>query len=341
MTMQPLENVTLGAGGRRFAARRGRRRRRPRGRAGGAEGARAALRSRTPCPASCGAAPARASPTSEPDRKAAEGRGDAALDQNLAVPPAWRRCGCRRSGTGICSPRGATPRAGSSIAITRAGGLARRGEVRPDAGVQPGAPRIGRPSRTSWAGRGSASARSLCTVVRLLETTLIRVGNDEYAKAAELRPDHAARPALQGRGGEAPLRLSRQGRQAPRGDAQEPAARPSCCAGCRTSQGRSCSSTSTRRGSRSRRSADVNAFLREVAGGEFTAKDFRTWSATVLAAWALKEFEAVDSQAAAKRNITQAIERVAGGSATRRRSAGRLSRSRSWAPISRAAWSRA
>ena len=91
-----------------------------------------------------------------------------------------------------------------------------------------------------------------------------------------------------------------------------------------------------------RRSADVNAFLREVAGGEFTAKDFRTWSATVLAAWALKEFEAVDSQAAAKRGITQAIERVAGGSATRRRSAGRAtSIPRSWAPISRAAWSRA
>ena len=59
-------------------------------------------------------------------------------------------------------------------------------------------------------------------------------------------------------------------------------------------------------------SADVNDYLREIAGGDFTAKDFRTWAATVLAAWALNEFEGFDSQAAAKRNVTQAIERVAG-----------------------------
>jgi DNA topoisomerase-1 len=44
---------------------------------------------------------------------------------------------------------------------------------------------------------------------------------------------------------------------------------------------------------------------------DFTAKDFRTWAGTVLAARTLQEFEDFDSQAAAKRNITQAIERVA------------------------------
>jgi DNA topoisomerase-1 len=58
-------------------------------------------------------------------------------------------------------------------------------------------------------------------------------------------------------------------------------------------------------------SADVNNYLREVGGEEFTAKDFRTWAATALAAQALQEFEDFDSQAAAKRNITKAIERVA------------------------------
>ena len=57
---------------------------------------------------------------------------------------------------------------------------------------------------------------------------------------------------------------------------------------------------------------EVNEYLREIAGDDFTAKDFRTWSATVLAAWALSEFESFDPQAAAKRNVTQAIERVAG-----------------------------
>ena len=58
-------------------------------------------------------------------------------------------------------------------------------------------------------------------------------------------------------------------------------------------------------------SADVNAYLQEIAGEPFTAKDFRTWAGTVLASLALSEFEAFDSQAAAKRNVTRAIESVA------------------------------
>ena len=58
-------------------------------------------------------------------------------------------------------------------------------------------------------------------------------------------------------------------------------------------------------------SADVNDYLREITGQDFTAKDFRTWSGTVLAAWALKEFEAVDSEAQAKRNVLRAVEEVA------------------------------
>src|SRR5262249_15820901 len=49
----------------------------------------------------------------------------------------------------------------------------------------------------------------------------------------------------------------------------------------------------------------------EITGQDFTAKDFRTWAGTVLAATALKEFEAVDSQARRKKNIAQAVESVA------------------------------
>ena len=58
-------------------------------------------------------------------------------------------------------------------------------------------------------------------------------------------------------------------------------------------------------------SADVNAYLREASGEDITAKDFRTWAGTVLAAMALREFEAVDSQAGMKKNVKAAIERVA------------------------------
>jgi DNA topoisomerase-1 len=51
--------------------------------------------------------------------------------------------------------------------------------------------------------------------------------------------------------------------------------------------------------------------LREITGEDFTAKDFRTWSGTILAAMALQEFQKFDSQAQAKKNIVQAIESVA------------------------------
>jgi DNA topoisomerase I len=58
-------------------------------------------------------------------------------------------------------------------------------------------------------------------------------------------------------------------------------------------------------------SEDVNAYLRDAMGAEFTAKDFRTWAGTVLAATALQELEQVDSGGARKRNVTRAIESVA------------------------------
>jgi DNA topoisomerase-1 len=58
-------------------------------------------------------------------------------------------------------------------------------------------------------------------------------------------------------------------------------------------------------------SVDVNDYLRRITGKEISARDFRTWAGTWLAAQALKELEDFDSKARAKRNTTQAIERVA------------------------------
>jgi DNA topoisomerase-1 len=55
----------------------------------------------------------------------------------------------------------------------------------------------------------------------------------------------------------------------------------------------------------------VNAYLREISGQDFTAKDFRTWAGTVLAAMALREFEKFDTKAQAKKNVVSAIEAVA------------------------------
>jgi DNA topoisomerase I len=58
-------------------------------------------------------------------------------------------------------------------------------------------------------------------------------------------------------------------------------------------------------------SSDVNDYLRQITGMDITAKDFRTWTGTVLAAMALAEFESFDSQVRANKNVKGAIEQVA------------------------------
>ncbi len=58
-------------------------------------------------------------------------------------------------------------------------------------------------------------------------------------------------------------------------------------------------------------SDDVNDYLREVTGQAFTAKDFRTWAGTVLAASALREVAGFESEAEAKRKVAAAIDQVA------------------------------
>ena len=58
-------------------------------------------------------------------------------------------------------------------------------------------------------------------------------------------------------------------------------------------------------------SDDVNGYLREVSGMEFTAKDFRTWSGTMLAARVLQDLQKGDSENRTKKNVVKAIEHVA------------------------------
>jgi DNA topoisomerase-1 len=159
---------------------------------------------------------------------------------------------------------------------------------------------------------GLGRRKVLAAVVRLLETSLIRVGNDEYAKANQtfglttMRDRHFSNEGAE-------LRFTFRGKSR---KPQRVTLRDRRLAGLvRRMQELPGQELFQYLDEDDRPtpidSGEVNAFLREIAGEEFTAKDFRTWSATVLAAWALKEFEVFDSQAAAKRNVTQAIERVA------------------------------
>jgi DNA topoisomerase-1 len=160
--------------------------------------------------------------------------------------------------------------------------------------------------------RGLGRKKVLATVVHLLEATLIRVGNREYARdnksygLTTLQDRHVTFA-----GGE--VRFKFRGKTGKEwrlkvGDRRVARIVRSCqelpgqhLFQYENDEGEVCQISS----------ADVNEYLREIGGAEITAKDFRTWAGTVLAAMALAEFERFDSEAAAKRNIRAAIEIVA------------------------------
>ncbi len=167
--------------------------------------------------------------------------------------------------------------------------------------------------RRDLARDGLPREKILATIVRLLETTLIRIGNREYARdnasfgLTTLRNKHIA---VEG----STVRFEFRAKS---GKMRKMELKDRKLAGivkrCRELPGYELFQYVDRDGDRhSIGSDDVNDYLKETAGTDFTAKDFRTWAGTVLAALALQEFEAFDSEATAKRNITRAIEDVAG-----------------------------
>ena len=160
--------------------------------------------------------------------------------------------------------------------------------------------------------RGLPRERVLASIVRLLETTLIRVGNAEYARENKsfglttIRHRHvevngsAIAFEFRGKSGKVHKVTTRDRRLA------------RIVRACHELPGQELFQYLDEDGGRHDvDSADVNAYLQEISGEPFTAKDFRTWAGTVLASLALSEFESFDTQAAAKRNITRAIEHVA------------------------------
>ena len=158
---------------------------------------------------------------------------------------------------------------------------------------------------------GLPREKVLATVVRLLETTLIRVGNAEYARQNKsfglttMRTRHVDITGstlnfhFRGKSGVwhsvaiTDRRLARVVKK------------------CHDMPGYELFQYTDDEGARHTISSDdVNEYLREITGQDFTAKDFRTWAGTMLAAAALQELEAFDSEAQAKRNVVTAIERV-------------------------------
>lgn len=159
---------------------------------------------------------------------------------------------------------------------------------------------------------GLPKEKVLATIVRLLETTLIRVGNDRYAKEnnsfglTTMRDRHVDAEgstiafSFNGKSGiehEIELRDKRMAKIVKR---------------CQDLPGQDLFQYLDADGKRQAvGSDDVNTYLREISGENFTAKDFRTWAGTILAAEALAGFEKFDSETRAKSNVVEAIDSVA------------------------------
>ena len=173
-------------------------------------------------------------------------------------------------------------------------------------------PRIRRRVARDLARPGLPKEKVVATIVRLLETTYIRVGNEEYARQnnsfglTTLRSRHVdvkgstVRFLFKGKSGvEVSVGITDR-RVAP------------VIKRCEELPGQNLFQYLDADGERKTvTSDDVNDYLREASGEDFTAKDFRTWAATVLAACALRDASGFESETEAKRKVVDAIDGVA------------------------------
>jgi DNA topoisomerase I len=171
-------------------------------------------------------------------------------------------------------------------------------------------PRIRRRVDRDLARPGVPRAKVLAAVVRLLELTLIRVGNDEYSRLNQsfglttLRGRHvkvdgtAIRFRFKGKGG-APHEVGLRDRRL-----------AAVIRRCQDMPGQELFEYVEDGMVHDVTSDDVNDYLRAISGGDFTAKDFRTWSGTVHAYQALCELPKALDERTKKRNVVEAVRRT-------------------------------
>jgi len=152
----------------------------------------------------------------------------------------------------------------------------------------------------------------IATIVRLLEKSLIRIGNEEYARQngsfglTTLRNRH-----VRVNGGT--LTFQFRGKSGIRHSVDVDDRRlAQVVKQCRDLPGHELFQYVDSHGKvQSVGSGDINQYLRDVTGEDFTAKDFRTWSATVLAVAALRELPVAATKGRSEKNVVTAIEAVA------------------------------
>lgn len=173
-------------------------------------------------------------------------------------------------------------------------------------------PRLRQQVARDMAAPGHGRRKVLATVVNLLETTLIRVGSEAYAREngsfglTTLRARHVEvngaelRFHFKGKSGKTWRLRLRDRRLA------------AVVKGCQDLPGQHLFQYLDEAGDRqSVTSADVNAYLKEASGAPITAKDFRTWGGTILAASVLAGIGPATSPTAAKAKVAAALRQVA------------------------------
>jgi DNA topoisomerase-1 len=186
-------------------------------------------------------------------------------------------------------------------------------------------PRIRARTDADLARPGLPREKVLATVVRLLEKSLIRVGNEEYVRANKsfglttLRDNHVS---VRG----STMQFEFRGKSGVRRSVAVNDRRLArIVSNCRDLPGQELFQYIDGDGRRCDvGSADVNAYLKEISGADFTAKDFRTWAGTVLACAAFREMAVARSSSPQPRaskqpgtrqvakRVVQAIDAVAG-----------------------------
>jgi DNA topoisomerase-1 len=247
-----------------------------------------------------------------PDGRAVRERAILARIRALAIPPAWTQVWICPRDDGHLQATGRDARRRKQYRYHR-----RWHEVRDESkygrmlAFARVLPRIRRRVDQDLARPGLPREKVLATVVRLLESTRIRVGNEEYARHNDSFGLTTLREKqVQVRGSKLKFRF--RGKSGVEHDIELTDARLArIVRRMHDLPGEELFRYVDEQGEARRvESADVNAYLKDVAGEEFTSKDFRTWAGTVLAMRALRALEH-QSQSEAKRNVNQAIEAVA------------------------------
>ena len=159
---------------------------------------------------------------------------------------------------------------------------------------------------------GLGREKVLATVVRLLEVSLIRVGNEEYARdnksygLTTMKNRHAT---VRG----AKIKFQFRGKSGQEHVVEVEDRRVArIVRACQELPGQELFQCVDEAGQKHHvDSGDVNDYLREIAGRDFTAKDFRTWAGTIYTASELRRLGPVDSETGLKENIVAAVKATA------------------------------